>query len=190
VAYRIQVVDLQDRRELEVIVERLLFGCLQHVLLLVGVSEAFRLVVVHVGQYAAAVRGAPCGVRYWRLRKGQIQLALRHFLSLAAALQQGEQRDQIFPLVLNPLHTGQEAVPVGAQLLSNIGLCFLALVTMMQCLCRVLQAERDQQPDRDGEQVQEELARPVNRVLRCMDIQHRCLSCASLAAGRCCDSLH
>ena len=49
----------------------------------------------------------------------------------------------------------------------------MAVVESLHC---VLQAERDEQAYRDGEDVQQEVAHTIDAVVRRMDIQHRFVS--------------
>jgi hypothetical protein len=57
-------------------------------------------------------------------------------------------------------------------LFPDLRLRYFALMAVVNGLGRILQAQRDKQPNRDREQVHEEVANSVNAVLRCVDIEH------------------
>ncbi len=57
-------------------------------------------------------------------------------------------------------------------LASDEGLCFFALVAVVDGFHAGFEAERDEQTDRDGEEVQKEVTGAVNSVFGGVDVEH------------------
>ncbi len=62
----------EDGHELQIILERLLFHCLEERLLFVGVGEALNFGVIHIGECAGGVGGAPGSVLHGRFVEQEI----------------------------------------------------------------------------------------------------------------------
>jgi len=162
----------ENRQKLKVILEGLLFHRLKKGLLLVSVREALDFSVVHVSKRASRVRGAPGGVLNGCFVEDEIFFVEGNRLRLSASLEPLKNRGHLVKLGRSHGRTLLKLVEIVSYLAANESFGFFALTAMMESFNAGFEAEGDEQTNRDGEKVDEEVASSVYFVVWRVDIEH------------------